>query len=406
MSMKALLYDCGAGISGDMNLAALIDLGVDLNRVEKELGKLHLHGEWELKCSRGAQSGIHGTRIDVVLHEGHHHNEDHHHRTMQDIRHILEGSSLNDFVKSTALSIFTLLAEAEATVHGTTPDKVHFHEVGAVDSIIDIVGSAICLDLLQADAIFTGPVELGGGQVRCQHGIMPVPAPATALLARHFQASLGGTPHEATTPTGAAYIAAVAEEVPTPFNGRILRTGYGLGHRQGLTLPNILRVMLVEMDDQGMNTEHVTELCANIDDMTPEQTAYLMEKLMEAGALDAWQESICMKKGRMASKVCALCGPSSVDVVRRVFFLHSSTHGIRAYDACRHVLHRESIPVETRLGTVRVKTSFLDGKPHHRKAEYEDCKALAEAEGLPLAQCQMLGISSDNEHGHSAKTPV
>ena len=284
--MRALVYDCSAGISGDMNLAALIDLGADRENLERELSKLHVHGEWKLECSRAQQHGIRGTRIDVLTEEEGHSGSSHahHHRTMADIRKLIETSALSNTVKRTALSIFTLLAEAEARVHGTTPEEVHFHEVGAVDSIIDIAGAAICLEMLRVDAVFTGPVELGSGTVTCQHGTMPVPAPATALLAKHFRATLNGTTHEATTPTGAAYIAALAQPVPSPLAGRITATGYGIGHRQGLPIPNILRVMLVETEEEETSPELLTELCANIDDMTPEQTAYLAEKLMEAGA--------------------------------------------------------------------------------------------------------------------------
>lgn len=392
--MRALVYDCRAGISGDMNLAALIDLGADRSALERELSKLHLHGEWKMECRRAEQAGIQGTRVDVAVHEEEyaHHGHEHRHRTMADIRSLIEESGFSGSVRKTALSIFTLLAEAEAKVHGTTPEEVHFHEVGAVDSIIDIAGAAICLDLLRVDAVFTGPVELGSGLVTCQHGTMPVPAPATALLANHFTATLNGTAHEATTPTGAAYIAAVARPVPIPLKGCITGTGYGIGHRQGLPLPNILRVMLVETEERDLSAERLTELCANIDDMTPEQAAYLAEKLMEAGALDAWQESICMKKGRLAFKICALCRPEEADRVREMFFLHSSTPGIRQYEACRHILRRESGSVETPYGTVNVKTSFMNGRPLHRKAEFEDCKVLAEATGLPLERCQLMGL--------------
>lgn len=406
--MRVLVYDCSAGISGDMNLGALIDLGADREILERELSKLHVHGEWKLECRQAQQSGIQGTRVDVLTPEEAHaaHGHAHHHRTMADIRRLIETSGLSDTVKRTALSIFSLLAEAEARVHGTTPEEVHFHEVGAVDSIIDITGAAICLEMLRVDTIFTGPVELGSGTVTCQHGTMPVPAPATALLARHFQATLNGTSHEATTPTGAAYVAAMAQPVPSPLAGRITGTGYGIGHRQGLPLPNILRVMLVETEEEAPSPELLTELCANIDDMTPEQTAYLAEKLMEAGALDAWQESICMKKGRLAAKVCALCLPEQADGVREAFFLHSSTPGIRQHDTCRHILRRESTPVCTPHGTVHVKTSFMNGRPHHRKAEFEDCRTLAETTGLPLEQCQLMGLFPTPSHDDAPSDSV
>ncbi len=325
---------------------------------------------------------------------------------MADIRTLIETSALSNTVKRTALSIFTLLAEAEARVHGTTPEEVHFHEVGAVDSIIDIAGAAICLEMLRVDAVFTGPVELGSGTVTCQHGTMPVPAPATALLAKHFRATLNGTTHEATTPTGAAYIAALAQPVPSPLAGRITATGYGIGHRQGLPIPNILRVMLVETEEEETSPELLTELCANIDDMTPEQTAYLAEKLMEAGALDTWQESVCMKKGRLAVKVCALCLPEQTDRVREAFFRHSSTPGIRQHGMLRHILRRESSPVHTPHGTVHVKTSFMHGRPHYRKAEFEDCRILAEKTGLPLGQCQLMGLFPTSSHDNDATDSV
>ncbi len=278
--------------------------------------------------------------------------------------------------------------------------------MGAVDSIIDIAGAAICLEMLRVDAVFTGPVELGSGTVTCQHGTMPVPAPATALLAKHFRATLNGTTHEATTPTGAAYIAALAQPVPSPLAGRITATGYGIGHRQGLPIPNILRVMLVETEEEETSPELLTELCANIDDMTPEQTAYLAEKLMEAGALDTWQESVCMKKGRLAVKVCALCLPEQTDRVREAFFRHSSTPGIRQHGMLRHILRRESSPVHTPHGTVHVKTSFMHGRPHYRKAEFEDCRILAEKTGLPLGQCQLMGLFPIPPHDNDATDSV
>lgn len=406
--MRALVYDCCAGISGDMNLAALIDLGVDPESLKRELSKLRMHGEWKLECRRTQQSGIQGTRIEVLTKEGEpsSHSHAHPHRTMADIRELIDASELSPTVKRTTLSIFSLLAEAEACVHGTTPEEVHFHEVGAVDSIIDITGAAICLELLRVDAVFTGPVELGSGTVTCQHGTMPVPAPATALLASRFQSTINGTTHEATTPTGAAYIASLAHPVPSPLAGRITGTGYGIGHRQSLPLPNILRVMLVETEEQETSPELLTELCANIDDMTPEQTAYLTEKLMEAGAMDAWQESICMKKGRLAVKVCALCLPEQADRVREAFFLHSSTPGIRQHDTSRFILRRENAAVPTPHGIIHVKTSFMNGRPHHRKAEFEDCRILAETTGLPLEQCQLMGLFPPPSHDSSSTDSV
>ena len=247
--MRALVYDCSAGISGDMNLAALIDLGVDRESLERELSKLHVHGEWKLECRRAQQSGIQGTRIDVLtVEEGHSgHGHAHHHRTMADIRRLIGASGLSDAVKRTALSIFSLLAEAEAQVHGTTPEEVHFHEVGALDSIVDIIGTAILIDMINPDEIYASVVNDGYGFIECQHGQIPVPVPATAeifsssnVVSRQIDIDT-----ELVTPTGAAIIAELAESYgPAPVMN-ILKTGYGAG-KKNIKIPNVLRVMLGE----------------------------------------------------------------------------------------------------------------------------------------------------------------
>ena len=434
--MRILFYDCFAGISGDMNLGALIDLGVDPAKLEAELKKLGLDG-WELKIKKDSRGGIFGTQVSVECeecghshdahhgnehecahshghhshedghcacheHEGHSHGEHahehsehgneehghrhhHEHRSFADIKKIIENSALSGFAKKKSLAVFSILAEAEGRVHGKSPNEVHFHEVGAVDSIVDIVGAAICLELLNVDKIVSSAVELGGGTVKCRHGVMPVPAPATAVLAEKFPSKLGGAPHECTTPTGAAIIAALADGFESRAVGRLAATGIGVGHRDCPELANVLRVMLYETPEGlgGTVLEAMSELSANIDDMTAERVAYFCEKLFEAGARDVWQESICMKKGRLAVKVCALAPDAAAAKVRECFFAHSSTLGVREISIMRHSIERNVETVKTSLGEVRVKRWKFDGMERF-KPEFEDCKKIAEEKGMTL----------------------
>jgi len=266
--MKILYYDCFCGISGDMNLAALIDLGVPKGYLIQELSKISLNSEYEIKIEKSQKLGITGTRVDVILkdklddsthnvekvfhghsHEEHVHNHEHHHRNLKDIEEIIKLSDLSDKVKKLSLDMFIKVAEAEAKVHGKTLYEVHFHEVGAIDSIIDIVGAAICLDYLKIDKIIASTVQVGGGFVKCAHGIMPVPAPATVEILRNIPIYTGIVKHETTTPTGAAILAANVEEFTDKVNFLIKKIAYGIGHRD-LEIPNVLRVYLGEKEGQ------------------------------------------------------------------------------------------------------------------------------------------------------------
>lgn len=239
--MKVLYYDCFAGISGDMNIGALLDLGVPKEYLIKELGKLNIEGEYVLEIVPSSKMGIHGTKFNVKYEH-----VDHHHRHLSHIEKIIMDSSLNDEVKRISMNIFTRIAEAEAKIHNTTIDEVHFHEVGAVDSIIDVVGGAICLDYLKVDTVYSSPVQLGGGFVRCAHGLFPVPAPATLEIVKNIPVSLGKVMHEATTPTGAAIIAEISKKFTYPTNLKVLATGYGIGGRD-VEIPNVLRVFIGEI---------------------------------------------------------------------------------------------------------------------------------------------------------------
>ncbi len=381
--MRVLHYDCFAGISGDMNLGALMDLGADREVLRSQLAALGLPG-WSLSFRYDTRGGIRGTRADVACEEEPHAHA-HAHRSLADIRTLIMGARLSERVKRDAIAVFQALAEAEGRVHGKPADEVHFHEVGAVDSIVDIVGAAVCLEYLRIDKITASPVELGGGTVRCQHGVLPVPAPATALLAEKFPSKIGGAPHECTTPTGAAILAALGSDFGAPVEGKILASGIGIGQRDCPELPNVLRVMLYETQEPADGTQEQTlcETAANIDDMTGEQLAALAEMLFAAGALDVWQEPIFMKKGRAGCKVCALCAPETLDKVRACFFTHSTSLGVRTAAVSRRALARETFERETPLGKVRFKRAVF-GNTEHVKPEADDCLRIARETGLPF----------------------
>lgn len=282
--MKVLYYDCFCGISGDMNLGALLDLGVDEGYLRRELSKLNLDTEYELYVKKDNKQGISGTRVDVVLknathdhkhdhdhhHHHHHHKEQtglesdhnhihHAHRNLQDIEDIIQNSSLNDGVKKVSLAIFMKVAEAEAKVHGKPLYEVHFHEVGAVDSIIDIVGAAVCLDYLKVDKIMASSVQLGGGFVKCAHGIIPIPAPATIEILKNIPVKSGIVAFETTTPTGAAILAANVDVFSDHIDFLVEKIGYGIGHRE-LEIPNVLRVYFGCEDRNEQSVEHAKEV--------------------------------------------------------------------------------------------------------------------------------------------------
>ena len=372
--MKILYYDCFAGISGDMNLGALIDLGVDAEYLESELAKLHIDG-FHLKIERDIRKGISGTKATVIIENP----ENEKHRHLRHVEEIVNNSTLSQNVKTTALNIFRRIAEAEAKVHNIDIQKVHFHEVGALDSIADIVGAAICLDYLNVDKVLSSPIQLGGGTVNCAHGIMPVPAPATALIVENIPVKTGLVQHEATTPTGAAILAATVDQFTEQINFPITQTGYGIGQRDVPGVPNILRVYLSETQEEitDVTTETTTMLECNIDDMSPERYSYLLDLLFEAGASDAWLTPVIMKKSRPATQLAVLC-PSELSVrMKTIIFENTTSIGLREYSIQKSMLRREEQVVETDLGTVRVKESYFNGKRVNVKPEFEDCKKLA-----------------------------
>jgi uncharacterized protein (TIGR00299 family) protein len=407
--MKTLHFDCFAGISGDMTLGALVDLGVDPGYLRGELGKLNVDG-WKLNFVKDQRGGITGLHAVVDLggdkshtaddedragqaghgkeHHGHHHDEHHEHRTWRDIRAIIERSDIAEGAKRRALDIFSRIAEAEAEIHDKPVDKVAFHEIGALDSIIDIAGAAICLDFLKPDRITCGEVELGGGVVRCAHGVLPIPAPATLLLVEGMPVTTGGFNKEMTTPTGAAILAASVDEFVTTAHFREIKTGCGIGTRK-MDRPNFLRVSLREEaggSGTPWKTETLTLLEANIDDMTGEALGFLLESLFEAGALDVTLSPCVMKKSRPGSIVSVLTNAAHLDAMRHTLFLRSSTIGFRETEVRRLFLEREEEVLHGGFGTARLKTALWDGEPLRTKVAADDRARIARDKNLGLDQ--------------------
>ena len=290
--MKILFYDCFSGISGDMNLGAMIDLGVDQEYLERELEKLDLKG-WKLEVHKAQRHGIRGTMVTVkqTRHE-------HHHRHLSDIEEIIGRSSLDEATKKLSMKIFMKLATAEASVHGIPVNNVHFHEVGAVDSIIDITGAAICFNALGVDEVHVSAIELGGGTVKCDHGRLPVPAPATAEILKGVPVKMNGVDFEATTPTGAAILSALGNKFNSNVPVRITRTGYGVGQKDHPEVPNLLRVFLGETIDDSMTGHDALLIECNIDDMNPELYEHITEKLFSEGACRCLSYQYNYEKGQ------------------------------------------------------------------------------------------------------------
>ncbi|MDD5167410.1 MAG: nickel pincer cofactor biosynthesis protein LarC [Syntrophales bacterium] len=388
--MKILYYDCFAGISGDMNLGAMIDLGVDRDVLLTELSKLHV-GPYEIRICEDKRKGITGTRVEVAVnHASSHHGSHHEARTFRDIVAMIRESDLSDNVKNMSLDIFTRIAEAEGKIHGHPASDVHFHEVGAIDSIVDIVGAAICLEYLKADRIIASPVQVGGGFVKCAHGILPVPAPATVEILRGIPIKSGLIPFETTTPTGAAILAATVQSFTETVNFTPERIGYGIGHRD-TEIPNVLRVFLGTMEDKTLpdadaETAEAVMIECNIDDMSPELYDVIMELLFAEGAHDVFFTPIIMKKSRPATKISILCDIDQKKAIEEILWRHSSTFGVRSHRVGKAMLKREIVKVETRYGRVSVKKGYLGGRMIKSKPEYEDCKKLAKRKGLSMKE--------------------
>jgi len=374
-----LYYDCFSGISGDMHLSVMIDAGVPEAYLLEELSKLKVDG-YSISVNQGLKNSISGTKVKVKLSEGKH---DHLHRNLEDIKKIIDHSELGASIKSNSIGMFTLLAEAEANVHGKDISEVHFHEVGAIDSIVDVVGAAICIDYLKPDKILSSPIELGGGFATCAHGNFPVPAPATAELLKNIPVKTGHQPFEATTPTGAAILAYNVDEFTEVLGLTIHKTAYGIGHKDSDT-PNVLRVFLGEETSPLEITAKHRMIECNVDDMNPEILEYIMQELFEAGADDVFITPIIMKKSRNASKLCVLCKDELYAALSSILIRETSSFGFRSYPVQKKELERDIRELDTRYGVIRVKSGYLDGKVIKQKPEYEDCVKAARLNSIPL----------------------
>ena len=438
--MSILIYDPFAGISGDMNMAAMVDLGVPEEYIKEALNSLGIP-DWEISFTNEKRKGISAMRAHVSIggssqdctadeaeshssahdhesahthghshshdlssahshehsHEGSHghshehshegsHTHSHEHRNIGDIEKILKSSTVSPEISERAMKMFLHVAEAEAKVHGMPIDKVHFHEVGAVDSILDIVAAAAAIEYLKPEKVLSFPPELGGGFVNCAHGRIPVPAPATAEILKDVPVKTGSVNYETTTPTGAAILKTLSDGFITKSSFTIRKTGYGAGSRD-TEIPNVLRVFLaddIQSSEAAFNEETVYMMECNIDDMNPEIHGYVMSLLFEAGANDVYMIPVYMKKNRPGTLLSLVVMPEKREIMRDIIFRETTTAGIREYPVERSVLERKSSLVSTVYGDIPVKRLFYRGEEVGCKAEYESVKSLAEKHNIPM----------------------
>ncbi len=381
--MRTLYLDTFSGISGDMFLGLLLDLGLPLPKLKNELAKLPLKG-YELLVDREQRHGIEGSRLQVKC------METHHHRSWNSIDQMLADSDLAAAAKSLARNFFRRLGEAEAKVHGIDIDQVQFHEVGAVDAIVDLTGAAIGLQLLGIDKLISAPLPLSRGMSKCAHGALPLPAPATLELLQGLPIVDSGCDKELVTPTGATIVAELAEISALP-QMTIDRTGYGVGGWQLEDRPNLLRGILGETSDSAAEQSDKVELLeTHIDDSTPEQLGFLLEQLFDAGALDAGYSPLQMKKNRPGVRLTVVCEPELASQLAGLIMRESSAIGVRTSPCERYKLIRRSTTIKTALGDARVKLLYKGEEFLRLSAEYEDCRILAKESKQPLRQVSAL----------------
>ncbi|HEV2388477.1 MAG TPA: nickel pincer cofactor biosynthesis protein LarC [Candidatus Acidoferrales bacterium] len=378
--MKAAYFDCFSGISGDMVLGALVDAGVELERLEAELRRLPLEG-WKISAEKVRRGAVTGTKVNVQTHEHHPH------RSLAEILNLIEQAGLEARAGARARAIFQRLGEAEAKVHGISVDRVHFHEVGAVDAIIDIVGAAAGFELLGVEDFAVSPLNLGAGSVQTAHGMLPVPAPATAELVRGLACYSSGIERELVTPTGAAIVSTLVNRSGPMPPMTVKAVGWGAGAADLAQQPNLLRLFLGERatSEAGWN-ETIAVIEANVDDMNPQLYGYFAERAMEAGALDVFSTPAQMKKNRPGQLVTVLAKPEAVEGLVELLFRETTTLGVRVSEARRRSLEREWVTVETAFGPVRMKLARVNGRVLNAAPEYEDCQQIAARKGVPLKQ--------------------
>ena len=379
---KIAYFDCFAGISGDMCLSAIVDAGVRLSDIEKELKKLPIKN-YSLKSRKVLRNGISATKVDVIIKaEGKRLKAKG--KKWKDIEKTIKTSQLSEKIKQKGLHIFKRLFEAEARVHGEPFDKVHLHELGGTDCLVDIFGALIGLDILGIEKIYVSSINLGSGSVKTEHGMLPVPAPATAELLKGYPVYSSEIPFELTTPTGAAIVSGMNADPYSLSEITIEKIGYGAGNRDIANMSNTLRILIGKEANAGKSKEFVTVIETNIDDMNPQFYEYVMEMLFKAGAHDVFLENIIMKKGRPAVKLTVISEESDIDKLSNILFQETTTIGLRFYKAHRRTLDRKIKKIKTKYGNVRIKVSTLKGNIVNISPEYEDLKAIAKKTKIPI----------------------
>jgi len=375
--MRTLYFDCFAGASGDMILGALVAVGANANALRTQLALLGVEG-FEVEFEQVSRSGIAATFARVKI------RDEHAHRHLSDILKIINESQLSESIKERAAGIFGRLAEAEAQVHNQSVEDVHFHEVGALDAIVDVVGAAICFDLLAIDHFTCSPLHVGSGMVEMEHGRFPVPPPAVVELLRNASVYATDIKGELVTPTGAAIITSVCKEFGPLPRMELEKSGYGAGSRQYERFPNVLRVLIGEEQSNDALSERLWMIETNVDDMSPQIFSHVMERAFELGALDCYFTPVHMKRNRPAVLLSILCRGAERESLSRMLFVETTTLGVRSYEVHRRALERRIVRVQTQYGPIDVKVARLNGNVTNEMPEYEQCRTAALNANVPL----------------------
>lgn len=394
--MKTLYFDCIAGASGDMILGALLDAGLSIDALKAELSKLPITG-WDVVARKVEKVCFAATKADVLV------SPQPHSRPLPEIERVVRDSTLNDSIKTQALTVIRMIAAEEARIHGMEIEQVHLHEVSGEDAIIDIVGTLIAIELLGIQHVVCSPLPLGRGFIHGAHGQIPLPAPATVGLLKGVPIVGSSIQAELVTPTGAALLKHLAYRFGELPAMRLDQVGYGAGSRD-LPIPNLLRVFIGEADTNSFTTDSVTVLETNIDDQNPEQVAHLMERAFEAGALDVTMTPTQMKKNRTGVVLSVIARPENTDTLRTLILTETSSLGVREQSTQRSVLHRDRLEVETPWGKTFVKVGHLPNGQHKYAPEFEDCRVLARKAGVPLREVYVAAETAaryvHEGHGH------
>jgi uncharacterized protein (TIGR00299 family) protein len=385
--MRTLYFDCFAGASGDMILGALVAAGANPDVLREQLSLLSVPG-FSVEFERTDRAGLSATFARVAT------RHEHVHRHLSDIHKLIFASRLSQSVKDRVAAIFSRLGEAEARVHNQPINEVHFHEVGALDAIVDVVGAAIAFELLRIERFVSSPIHVGSGVVEMEHGTFPVPPPAVAELLKNVPVYATEIKGELITPTGAAIITTVCSEFGPLPRMKLEQTGYGAGTRQYEKFPNVLRVLIGEVETNAPALEQLYMIETNLDDMSPQIFAHVMDRAFELGALDCYFTSVQMKKNRPGVLLSILCRKPEQEQLRRMLFTETTTLGVRTHEVERHALERSIVRVETQYGPIDVKVARLQGEIVNEMPEYEQCRAAAQKANIPLRQVEQAALSA------------